>query len=320
MPLNVRKSQKDSKPLRTLDVLNPDMDWCDSIYKKRGLKTVHCPYVSYDLCPRYYLSCKELKQVSESDIKYYDSYWPTKRIPWNKVKRVKPAVIDNHPDDDSWEGKHYHNFCPEVLLGKFKLSASQIGEWELQYQYEENYRFEIDGEIKEEYDRGSWLSNRDVPENHWMSRYKKVIELHYSDCELYAMLSDTPLDTKHDDSINTQPRTDKQEKTDSEPEVNSNFKPSPGYNTITYKGTKYQIGDRPAAIIRILYENYPNELKEKEINDLLPDKLKSLAERKRIVNCFRQRDEKTRKNGFHPLWKTLVVTGSKNGYFKLNLD
>ncbi len=81
---------------------------------------------------------------------------------------------------------------------------------------------------------------------------------------------------------------------------------SDDFRSVTYHGQEYTFTRNQAAAIRLLWQQEGGELGQ----DYILAEIESLASRLRDV--FKQ------KNGVHPAWGTLIVSGQKKGTFRLN--
>ncbi|MHA1972460.1 MAG: hypothetical protein ACTSW1_05695 [Candidatus Hodarchaeales archaeon] len=85
------------------------------------------------------------------------------------------------------------------------------------------------------------------------------------------------------------------------------FKYSPNFRTIYIGEKKYNLTDRQAEIVKKLYEARQEGIEELSIAEIFSD-LPTELKPPRLRDIFRSL----------PKWKELIVTGSKNGLYKLN--
>lgn len=157
----------------------PDIKWYSKISADKSIPT-RCPFASVYRCPRYYQCLSLMGEAGSTRIdKATDERlverWKRSDL-WPVINEQAPVIMGNVKEQG------FLRFCPEVMYDRYGLFVENL----------HPYSDEIDRDASRKLKRpehAGW-------ENNWCS----LAELHYSDCNMYAMLKESG--QRLDDALN----------------------------------------------------------------------------------------------------------------------
>lgn len=150
----------------------PNMDWYLSVSRERGV-TPRCPFASVERCPRYYQSLSLLGKAGSTKIPEEEDQrllerWEKSEF-WPRTEEYASCLSGNEEKYFS-----YTNFCPEVIYDRFGVFASSL----------HDHFDEIDRDFAHQR-----LSELEHPPQSWQWRWAGLTPRHFTECELYSLLS-----------------------------------------------------------------------------------------------------------------------------------
>ncbi|GAB7550404.1 hypothetical protein [Cupriavidus sp. 8B] len=155
--------------------VQPDYQWNKSISAERSV-AIRCPLANVHKCPRYYESLSLLggAGITTSIAKDKDQalldYWKNSEY-WSVVEEHATSITSRNNEHSG-----FHNFCPEISFDVFHLFASYL------------HRFPDEIDRQAAFNQLSTDPTQSA--NDWRWNWQYVDPLHYTECPVYAMLSD----------------------------------------------------------------------------------------------------------------------------------
>jgi len=155
-----------------MSFLIADKEWYRERSKTESL-SMHCPYATVGLCPRYYQSLSLLSETGATSIDDKEDRKLLKK--WEKSD-LWPQVMEHSTSVSSGDGKFlgFSNFCPEVSNDRFGIFVRSL----------HSFPEESDQERMHTYLKSIGAPETDV---RWLWHYAEA--LHFSECPLYSVLS-----------------------------------------------------------------------------------------------------------------------------------
>ncbi|MGC1297295.1 MAG: hypothetical protein WA869_19880, partial [Alloacidobacterium sp.] len=148
----------------------------------KRLETVRCPFASVDKCPRFYQSLSLLSTAGHTAIEPSTDKKLLKK--W-KCHDLWPVTDEQATSIMGPPGKPniFSRFCPEVSYEAFGVFTSAMS----------RFSDETDAELRHEQ-----LARVSVPTDDWRWSWSQIKASHYSECPLFAPLSQEKATTRVD--------------------------------------------------------------------------------------------------------------------------
>lgn len=150
----------------------PTREWYAQLSHSRA-SSIRCPFATVETCPRYYQSLSLLGEAGSTKISTAEDQrllknWESSDL-WPRTAEQATAV-EGVPGNPSI----FSNFCPEVAFERFGYFATLLT----------RYSDEIDYGCAHER-----LAREGYPASHPNWSWSSIVEQHFTDCPIYAVLS-----------------------------------------------------------------------------------------------------------------------------------